>query len=199
MPGILVEPVASVTGDLAELRPSALSKVGVRTHCVGMAEILVAYATKSGSNREIAEVVAEQIRHAAHEVTVLDAAEVRSVEPYKAVVLGSALYSGRWRREAVKLLTRNEKALARKPVWLFHSGPVGPQQVPQRAPRQVREIAARIGAEEPITFGGRLSSETAVGFLARRMAQTGAAGDFRDWDEIRLWAYMISERLVAAR
>ena len=164
-----------------------------------MAEILVAYATRSGSTREIAEAVAEQIRHAAHEVTVLDAADVRSVEPYKAVVLGSALYSGRWRPEAVRLLKRNEELLVHKPVWLFHSGPLGPGQVPQRAPRQVREIAARIGAEEPITFGGRLSSDTAVGFLARRMARTAAAGDFRDWDEIRLWAYVISERLVAAR
>lgn len=164
-----------------------------------MAEILVAYATKSGSTKEIAEVIAEQIRHAAHEVTVLDAADVRSVEPYKAVVLGSALYAGRWRREAVKLLTRNEKLLARRPVWLFHSGPIGPQQVPQRAPRKVREIAARIGADEPVTFGGRLTSETAVGFIARKMARTSMAGDFRDWDEIRLWAYVISERLVAAR
>ncbi|MCX2951430.1 flavodoxin domain-containing protein [Lentzea sp. NEAU-D7] len=72
---------------------------------------------KSGSSREMAEVVVEQIRHAAHEVTVLDAAEVRSVEPYKAVVLGSALHLD---REAVKMLTRNEKALSRKPVWLFH-------------------------------------------------------------------------------
>ncbi|WP_439657814.1 flavodoxin domain-containing protein [Lentzea sp. HUAS TT2] len=164
-----------------------------------MAEILVAYATKSGSTREIAEAVAEQIRHAAHEVTVLDAAEVRSVEPYKAVVLGSALYAGRWRREAVRLLRQNEELLAHKPVWLFHSGPIGPGQVPQRAPRKVREIAARIGAEEPVTFGGRLTSDTAAGFVAKRMARGGMAGDFRDWDEIRLWAYVISERLVAAR
>lgn len=164
-----------------------------------MAEILVAYATKSGSTKEIAEVIAEQIRHAAHEVTVLDAADVRSIEPYKAVVLGSALYAGRWRRDAVKLLRRNEELLARRPVWLFHSGPIGPEQVPQRAPRKVREIAARIGAEEPVTFGGRLTSETAVGFIAKKMARSSMAGDFRNWDEIRLWAYVISERLVAAR
>ncbi len=136
---------------------------------------------------------------AAHEVTVTDAPDVRSVEPYKAVVLGSALYAGRWRRDAVKLLTRNEELLAGRLVWLFHSGPVGPGQVAQRAPRKVREIAARIGAEEPVTFGGRLTSETAVGFIAKKMARSSMAGDFRNWDEIRLWAYVISERLVAAR
>jgi len=164
-----------------------------------MTEILVAYATKMGGTKEIAEAVAARIRAASHEVTVLDAADVRSVEPYKAVVLGSALYAGRWRPEAVRLLKRNEHILARKPVWLFHSGPVGADLSAQKAPRKVRELATRIGADQPMTFGGRLTPQTADGFLARKMAQGPMAGDYRDWDEIELWAYHIAEQLVAAR
>ncbi|HEX7307665.1 flavodoxin domain-containing protein [Lentzea sp.] len=164
-----------------------------------MTEILVAYATKMSGTKEIAEAIAERIRSAAHEVTVLDAAEVRTVAPYKAVVLGSALYAGRWRPEAVKLLKRNADLLARRPVWLFHSGPLGAEQVPQRAPHKVRELAARIGAEEPATFGGRITPETAVGFLAKRMATGPMAGDYRDWEAIELWAYRIAQQLVAAR
>ena len=156
-----------------------------------MTEILVAYATKMGATKEIAEAIAGRIRSASHEVTVMDAAEVGSVEPYKAVVLGGALYAGRWRKEAVKLLTHNEK--------LLHSGPLGADLTPQQAPRTVRELAARVGAEEPFTFGGRLTPETAVGFFARKMAQGPMAGDFRDWDEIDRWAYTIAQRLVAAR
>ncbi|MEU3644881.1 flavodoxin domain-containing protein [Lentzea sp. NPDC034063] len=164
-----------------------------------MTEILVAYATKMGATKEIAELIAARIRSASHEVVVLDAADVGSVEPYKAVVLGSALYAGRWRREAVKLLTRNEKLLRTRPLWLFHSGPLGTDLAPRQAPRKVREIAARIGAEEPFTFGGRLTPETAVGFIARKMATRPMAGDFRDRDEIDRWAYTIAQRLVAAR
>ncbi|WP_086664205.1 flavodoxin domain-containing protein [Lentzea kentuckyensis] len=164
-----------------------------------MTEILVAYATKMGATKEIAEAIAARIREASHEVTVLDAADVDSVEPYKAVVLGSALYAGRWRKEAVRLLTRNEKLLHTRPLWLFHSGPLGSDLSPQQAPRKVREIAARIGAEEPFTFGGSLTPQTAVGFFARKMAQGSMAGDFRDWDEIDRWAYTIAQRLVAAR
>ena len=164
-----------------------------------MSEILVAYATKMAGTKEIAEAIGERIRSAAHEVVFLDAADVTTVAPYKAVVLGSALYAGRWRPEAVKLLKRNADLLARKPVWLFHSGPLGPEQVPQRAPRKVRELAARIGAEEPTTFGGRLTPDTAVGFLAKKMAQGPVAGDYRDWDAIELWAYRIAQQLVAAR
>ncbi|MEU3645257.1 flavodoxin domain-containing protein [Lentzea sp. NPDC034063] len=164
-----------------------------------MTEILVAYATKMGATKEIAEAIGARISSASHEVVVLDAADVNSVAPYKAVVLGSALYAGRWRREAVKLLTRNEKLLHTRPLWLFHSGPLGADVAAQQAPRTVREIAARIGAEEPFTFGGRLTPQTAVGFFARKMAQGPMAGDFRDWDEIDRWAYTIAERLVAAR
>lgn len=166
---------------------------------VGMTEILVAYATKMGGTKEIAEAIAARITAAAHEVTVLDAADVRTVAPYKAVVLGSALYAGRWRPEAVKLLKRNADLLVKRPVWLFHSGPLGPGQVPQQAPRKVRELAARIGAEEPVTFGGRLTPETAVGFFAKKMASGAMAGDYRDWAEIELWAYKIAQELVAAR
>jgi menaquinone-dependent protoporphyrinogen oxidase len=164
-----------------------------------MTEILVAYATKMGATKEIAEAIATRIRSASHDVVVLDAAHVGSVEPYEAVVLGSALYAGRWRREAVKLLTRNEKLLLTRPLWLFHSGPLGTDLTPRRAPRKVREIAARIGADEPITFGGRLTPETATGFIAKKMAQGPMAGDFRDWDEIERWACTIAQRLVAAR
>jgi len=164
-----------------------------------MSEILVAYATKMGATKEIAEAIAARIRAASHEAVVLDAADVGSVEPYKAVVLGSALYAGQWRRAAVKLLTRNEKLLHTRPLWLFHCGPLGTELTSQQAPRKVRELAARIGADEPITFGGRLTPENAVGFIAKRMATGPMAGDFRDWDEIDRWAYTIAERLVAAR
>lgn len=164
-----------------------------------MAEILVAYATKSGSTKEIAEAIAERIRSASHEVTVRDAAQVRSIDPYQAVVVGSALFAGRWHRDAVKLLKHNVGLLAGRAVWLFQSGPLDAEPGPQPVPRFIREIAARIGADEPVTFGGRLTPETAVGFIAKKMARGDMAGDFRNWEEIDRWARMITEKLVAAR
>ncbi|WP_235921813.1 flavodoxin domain-containing protein [Lentzea tibetensis] len=57
-----------------------------------------------------------------HDVALLPADEVGSVEPYHAVVIGSALYMGRWRPDAVRLLKRQQELLALRPVWLFHSG-----------------------------------------------------------------------------
>jgi menaquinone-dependent protoporphyrinogen oxidase len=86
-------------------------------------EVLVAYGTKRGATAEIAEAVGKTLRRAGLTVDVQPARRVRSLERYRAVVLGSALYAGRWRRDALRLLRRPE--LRDRDVWLFSSGTVG--------------------------------------------------------------------------
>ena len=66
--------------------------------------VLVAYGTKNGATGEIAEAIGEALRQAGLEADVKPANKVRDVTPYGAVVLGSALYAGTWRRGAVRLL-----------------------------------------------------------------------------------------------
>ena len=87
--------------------------------------VLVAYATKYGATAEIAEKIGQVLRQAGLPTDVLPVADVSDLTPYKAVVLGSAVYIGKWRKEAVKFLQANEKMLAKRQVWLFSSGPTG--------------------------------------------------------------------------
>ena len=89
------------------------------------AKILVAYASKYGSTKEIAEKIGQVLTDAGFAVDVLPADKVADVAPYQAVVLGSAVYSGNWRKAAANFLKANEKALAGRPLWLFSSGPTG--------------------------------------------------------------------------
>ncbi len=165
-----------------------------------MSAVLITYASKMGSTKEIAERIGAAITQSGDEVTIVPAHEVRDVTPYDAVVLGSALYAMRWRPEAVRFLKRHQAALAGRAVWLFHSGPCGPDAgKAQNAPAKVRRLASAIGADGPITFGGRLSPDTAQGFLAKRMAQGPLAGDYRDWDRITEWATTITSELHPER
>ena len=111
--------------------------------------VLVAYATKHGATAEIAARVGAVIREAGLEVEVVPADRVRDLTSYKAVVLGSAVYIGQWRKQAAKFLTKNEKALADLPVWLFSSGPTGegdPVELVQgwRFPKKLQPVADRI-------------------------------------------------------
>lgn len=163
----------------------------------GMTAVLVAHAGRSGGTREIAEVIVAELREGGLTADLLDAAEVEDVEPYGAVIVGSALYHRRWRPEAVRLLTEHEEALRNRPVWLFHSGPCGPFAAGKRVslPAGVALLAARIDAERTATFGGRLTPATARGLFWKIMAMGPWAGDFRDWPSIRAWARDVGRRV----
>ncbi|WP_037306350.1 flavodoxin domain-containing protein [Amycolatopsis orientalis] len=162
-----------------------------------MTAVLVAHAGKSGGTREIAEVIAAELREAGLTAELLDAAEVDDVEAYGAVIVGSALYRRRWRPEAVRLLAEHEEALRNRPVWLFHSGPCGPLAAGKHIslPAGVALLAARIDAERTATFGGRLTPATAKGLFWKIMAAGPWAGDFRDWALIRSWARDVGHRV----
>jgi menaquinone-dependent protoporphyrinogen oxidase len=88
-------------------------------------QVLVACATKYGATAEIAERIGAVLRQAGLPAEVLPVGRVGDLSAYKAVVLGSAVYIGQWRKEAVKFLKANEAVLAEKAVWLFSSGPTG--------------------------------------------------------------------------
>jgi menaquinone-dependent protoporphyrinogen oxidase len=163
-------------------------------------KVLVAYASKMGATASIAAAIGDELRAHGHSVDVLDVAGVKDVAPYDAVVLGSAIYIRRWRRGAVRFLRHNIEALRQRQVWLFHSGPVGPDKDEDQAmPSSVRRLAQEIGATPAVTFAGRLEPATAKGFLARRLAAGNLAGDARDWDKIRAWAADISAAIEATQ
>ena len=65
-----------------------------------MSRVLVAYGSKHGSTAEIAEAIAATLREAGLQADCVKAGDVRSLEGYDAVVLGSAVYMRRWRRAA---------------------------------------------------------------------------------------------------
>ena len=108
------------------------------------------------------------------------------------MVLGSAVYAGRWRRDALRLLRRSE--LRERDVWLFSSGPVGeskgdPEQLERLTrPKRVQKIAADIGAREHVVFGGMVDED--AGFVRKKMARRipPELRDLRDWDAIEKWA-----------
>ena len=89
-----------------------------------MTRVLVAYGSKRGSTAEIAGWIGDTLRGQGLDTEVADAGSVRDVTDYDAVVLGGALYEGRWHKEARRFARRHAAALSGRPVWLFSSGPL---------------------------------------------------------------------------
>lgn len=161
-------------------------------------KVLVAYATKMGATTGIATAIADELRRKGHQADLREVSGVRTIDEYDAVVLGSAIYLRRWRPEAVRFLRKHTRELRDRQVWLFHSGPVGADRDQiQAMPANVTRLARRIGATPAMTFAGRLEPDTAKGFLARRMATTDLAGDFRDWDLVTAWSQDVAAAIHA--
>ena len=159
-------------------------------------KVLVCAASKYGATGEIARAIADVLAEKGLEVTVIPPEQVGAIEEFDAVVLGSAIYMGQWMKPARELVERSAAALARRPVWLFSSGPVGEPPKPAD-PVDVSRILESTLARDHRVFAGRLVRKQ-LSFPDRvtTFGNRAAEGDFRDWAGIRFWATSIADALL---
>jgi len=159
--------------------------------------VLVAVASRHGGTQEIGEVIADVLRGAGHDVDEIDPGDVDLIDPYDAVVLGSAVYNGRWLPEARELAQRAATPLSRRPVWLLSSGLAAtlPASVATSS-TEMRDLGERIAARGHRKFAGRLN-RSALSFAERTIiaAARGRDGDYRDLDAVRDWGGSIAAEL----
>jgi menaquinone-dependent protoporphyrinogen oxidase len=161
--------------------------------------VLVTYGSKLGGTGELADWIASDLHDAGFDTAVRPAESVGDITRYGAVVLGGALYNGRWHREARRFARRFGRDLRERPVWLFSSGPLdsSAEEHAIRPVRSVARIADRVGARGHETFGGRL--EAAPDGVVARVMTKRYSGDHRDRDHVRRWSEAIAAELQSAR
>ena len=165
---------------------------------------LVAYGTKYGATAEIAEKIGDVLRHSGLTVDVMPVSRVGDLAPYGSVVLGSALYIGKWRKDAAQFLRDNAGALAQKPVWIFSSGPTedgDPVELlkGERVPKTLQEVVDSIQPQDTAVFGGYNNAEKMSGLDKWMIKKVGhSMGDFRNWDAITAWASSVAGQIRPA-
>jgi menaquinone-dependent protoporphyrinogen oxidase len=174
--------------------------------------VLVAYASRHGATRGIAERIAATLERSGLEVTLKPAAEVYDAGTYDAFVIGAAAYVFHWMKEASGFVERHRPLLASRPVWLFSSGPLGTSDVDAQGrdaresstPREFADFAAAIHPREERVFYGAYDPTAKPIGLAERITRilpaardALPAGDYRDWAEIEAWSEGIARQLVA--
>jgi menaquinone-dependent protoporphyrinogen IX oxidase len=97
---------------------------------------LIAYASKHGSTAEIAERIGATLRSAGLEADVLPIAAVTDRIDFEAVVLGSAVYMGRWMKEAANFLRLHHSLLAGDLSGCSAAG----RWVPKRFPKPLTSL-----------------------------------------------------------
>jgi menaquinone-dependent protoporphyrinogen oxidase len=160
--------------------------------------ILIAYTSKHGATAEIAERIGEALRLAGQDARVLRVSEVRDLKDYRAAIVGSAVYMGRWMKAATSFVRQHEVELAGLPTWLFSSGPVGPKPLPEAA--DIAEFRKVLNVRGDAMFDGALDAQKLS--LSERLivkAVRAPYGDYRKWDEVDMWARSIATSLRSTR
>lgn len=167
-------------------------------------KLLVTYASKYGATQEIAEKIAEVLRQDGLQADIMPVKGIRDLSTYQAVILGSAVYVGKWQKEAAEFMRNNEKSLSERAVWLFSSGPTGegkPAELLEgwRLPEELQPVAEHIRPHDIAVFGGFINPDK-VNFIEKTAVKNIVKkpfGDFRDWDNIVSWANMVAEAVKA--
>ncbi len=167
-----------------------------------MNNILVAYASKYGSTREIAERIGAVLGRAGLQAHVLPVKDAQDLSAYQAVILGSAVYIGKWQKEAVEFVRSHERELTERSVWLFSSGPTGEGNAVdlvegKRLPAELEPVVARIHPHDVAVFHGNIDP-TRINFTEKwavKNIKKKPFGDFRDWTAIAAWAGHVAETI----
>ena len=177
-------------------------------------KVLVAYASKAGSTKGMAEFIGEKLRERGVPAEVCDVSSVQRPEDYDAFVVGSAVYMFHWIKEAKQFVLKNRATLGGRPVWLFSSGPIGLQKTNSKGqtltdvsvsgPKEIGELTEAVKPRDHHVFFGALYGDKiggAMGLTYRFMRRSKAVrdsmpdGDYRDWKEIESWTNGIAESL----
>ena len=149
--------------------------------------VLIVYASKKGSTREVAQAIADRLEVDGLRTVVQPASDPVDLGAFDAVVVGGALYMGRWHRDARRFLHRHRRVLGTMPVAVYAMGPTTMAD---------HAVASSLGQLERGLASAREVSPVAVGvfggvvdparlhFPFNRMPPS----DARDWDAISAWA-----------
>lgn len=168
-----------------------------------MKKVLVTYSSKHGATKEIAENISTILHDTGIDNVIEPVGNIPTVEAYRAVIIGSGVYIGSWRKEAKKFLMKHTNQLAKLPVWVFSSGPTGEGDTHKLTkgwlyPNNLEKIMEKVKPEEIVLFHGALDKGKMSALESWIISNVGAPiGDFREWNEITLWAKSIAEKLKA--
>jgi len=171
-----------------------------RTTCAGggNGRVLVAYASKCGATGEVAARMAENLCAQGLSVDLARARDVRSVDQYAHIVLGSAVYMGKVLDESLDFARKFLAAASDKRIALFNVSLTMKENTSenvQAALGYLDVFRAFFTPELVGTFAGRIDLDT-LPFIYRQFAQSDsegilAEGDYRDWAAIDAWSSQV--------
>lgn len=167
-----------------------------------MKKALVVYASKFGSVKETAKFISHQLPKKNYHITVRDVKEVKKIDEYDWIILGTAIRMDRPLKKATAFYTRFKNELAEKNYSLFCLNLTTRKNDPELKTKFIEflePLAQSVKNKEEIgVFAGKLIYKDLNWFwrLLVKNDKSGlmSEGDFRKWDEIKSWILNLSEK-----
>jgi len=182
-------------GAFLGLRTPSSVKFPEQTFCEGQGKkILVAYATKCGSTAEISSAITESLCAGGLSVELKRANNVKNIDDYQGVVLGTAIYMSSPLKEASDFIERFGNQMSDIPFALFDVCLTMKEATTENqrvALDYLKSISDVISPIKTGAFSGRIELAS-LPPLYRMFAQADnegilAEGDYRDWKAINDW------------
>jgi len=166
-------------------------------------KVLVAFATRCGSTEGVANKIGDVLNEKGFNAEVLPARQVRGVEGYNAVVMGSCVRMGRIMPEMKRFMRRNAAAIGRLPAACFTvclALKDDTAEKRQEAQNYLRPFTAAFNPVAAAPFAGAFDMAKMNPFFRWVFSKdkTGAfkTSDYRDWAAIGSWAEALAGKLA---
>ena len=154
---------------------------------------LIAYSSKYGSTAGIAKAIGEAWHTTGASVDVLPASEVDGFSGYDGALIGSPIYAGAWRQDALSLVETNQTVLQGMPVAYFAGCLTMASDDPQDIATAQTYCDAPAEIVTPASAPGIFAAKVdraQINLVDRIILTVMRAnfGDHRRWDQIEGWA-----------
>lgn len=158
--------------------------------------VLVTYATRTGSTAEVAQFIQKQLTENGCTVDLKPLKEIKDLQGYNAVVVGSPIRMGKWVGEASEFLQTHNSILTTIPTAAFTLCMPQIEDHQEAFRGYLETIKENHNPDEAAFFLGTMRLEK-LSFLDRMISKALKAKneDKRDWDQISTWVNELPSRL----
>ena len=153
--------------------------------------VLVAYLSKAGSTKEVAEEIGKIFNTNGIETDIKELTAVQNLDRYSGIIVGAPINGFRWLPEAEKFIEDNKERLKNLPTSYFMLSyllKTGRDSLKKKMKNTLSKAKTIVTPVSTGLFGGKVDKNFPA--VARVMfgVKKEAPLDARDWDEIRAWA-----------
>ena len=162
-------------------------------------KILIAYASEFGTTGEVAVAIGDVLCQEGNTVETKWIKNVKDINNYDQVIIGSAIHTDNWMSEATEFVTANQHILSKLPVAYFFTCLAlskRNEQAERKAMEYSDKLYAMVPQVKPVSVGrfAGVLDYSKWSFFSRLIAKGICSilrfkeGDYRDWNAIRAWA-----------